>query len=112
MPPLVNSRYFQSRGKRTEDGVVYLAEPNELDPKELFDGSEDTHIVEEGESLQGIAARYWTTGDERPNDPGPESWWWIIAQLNDIMDATLTVEPGTVLLVPSLRIVKERILNR
>lgn len=101
-----------SRGKRTADDVIYLGEPEPLDPDEIFDGSEDTHVVVEGETLQGIAANYWTTGDEQPEDPGPESWWWIIAELNGIMDGTLTIPPGTVLLVPSHRIVKERILNK
>lgn len=113
MPPLLNSRYFMSRGKRTDDGVIYLADPEPLDKDVAFDGTEDVYIVEgSGETLQGIAAIHWTTGDEKPDDPGPESLWWIIAELNDIMDGTVTVPEGTVLLVPSLRTVREKILNR
>jgi hypothetical protein len=112
MPPLVNSRYFTVRGKRTEVGIIYLGERDPLDPDEIFDGTEDVHVVTGKESLGQIAALYWTTGNEQPDDPGPEADYWIIAELNGIDDPTVDPKPGDVLYIPSLRTKNEKILNK
>jgi hypothetical protein len=111
MPPLINSRYFTCRGKFDEDGTIFLAERDPLDKGEILDGTETTHVVTQGEDLWGIASLYWSTGDEGPEDTYPEDWWWILADLNDIMDGTLDLEPGRVIYVPSLRTVREKVLN-
>jgi hypothetical protein len=117
MPPQPDSRYWTCRGKRDDDGVgydgkLYLAEREPLDPAEIFDGTELTHVVTKGESLPQLAGLYWITGEEDPEEPGPEHWWWILADLNDLDDLTLDLEGGTVLRVPTLQTVREKILNR
>ena len=112
MPPLPGSRYWNCRAKVDEDtSQLYLEERDVLDPDEIFDGSEITHIVIGGQTLSQIAGLYWITGGENPEDAGPEHWRWIIADLNGIDDETLDLAEGTTLLIPTLATVKEKIFG-
>lgn len=65
------------------------------------------HVVKEGDTLWHLAGRYF---DGVPRACG---LWWIIAdfQPNPIHDPTLALQPGTTLIIPSLRTVVEEVFN-
>lgn len=65
------------------------------------------HTVREGDTLHRLAWRYF-----RPLRRA-ELLWWIVAdfQPEPIHDPTQPLEPGRVLLVPSIRTVQELILT-
>lgn len=115
MPPSKNSRYFQSRGKRDENGVVFLSERTPINADDVLDGTHTVHIVVEGETLPKLARRYYAELNEAKDlrdYRGPEHLWWILADVNGIMDLTLDIPPGKVLYIPSPRVVREKVLNR
>ncbi len=70
---------------------------------------EDTreHVVGEGDTLWSLAARYFASL------PLPATLYWIIAdfQPDPIHDPTITLTPGRVLYVPSLRTVTEEVFS-
>lgn len=65
------------------------------------------HVVSEGETLQSIAARYFASLFR------PAGLWWVIAdfQPDPVHDPTLTLETGTVLIIPSERTVQEFVFS-
>jgi hypothetical protein len=103
-----------SIGDSDDDGNLYLTErkPFRYDPK--LPGT-IPHVVEVGDSLQTIAFKYWISMS--PDDLeivwGPEHLWWVIAEFQPvpILDPTIDLVPGTTILVPSLRVVQERVLG-
>lgn len=67
-----------------------------------------THVVQDGETLFTIAAKQYR------NMPGGGSrLWWVIAdfQPQPLHDPTLQLPAGSVLVIPSVRIIDARILN-
>lgn len=106
MPPHRHSRYLGRKGVYDSNGNLRLT----LRPRFAYDsklGGVRRHVVVEGENLQTIAYRYFRAL------PNAEHLWWIIAdfQPTPIFDGTLDLEPGTVLYIPSLRVVQERVLG-
>ena len=106
MPPHKNSRYLGQRGVYDSDNNLRLT----LRSRFAYDkklGGVRRHVVSEGENLQTIAYRYFRAM------PNAEHFWWVIAdfQPTPIFDGTLDLAPGTVLFIPSLRVVQDRILG-
>lgn len=104
MPPGSASRYLGSVGAYDDAGAMYLAdrEPYRYAPK--LQGV-IRHVVAEGDSLPGIAYRYYAglQGVGGADSVwGPEHLWWLIAEFQPvpILDPTLGVTPGSVLYVP------------
>lgn len=87
-----------------ENGAVFLGPTLVFGFVDLADTIR--HRVVEGETLRGIAARYY-----RPK-ARPEQFWWAIAdfQPEPIRDPFLPLDGERALLVPSLRTLEERIL--
>lgn len=102
MPPRVDSRYQYSRAFEDANGNVYLEVPDPIRFRSLRDNV--THVVQAGETLSFIAYRYYP-GFERA-----ALFWWVIAAFNDIVDATLPLQSGTRLVIPSERFVREVVL--
>ena len=75
-----------------------------------YEEFEDTikHICKDGEMLWEIAAKYYTNLIEYPS-----MFYDIIAdfQPTPILDPTLSRSAGEVIYVPTIRVIKERILN-
>lgn len=114
MPPRLNSRYMFATGDSDDSGNLFLTErePFRYDPD--LRGT-IRHVVSVGDSLQSIAFRYWSTlqlGD-REIPWGPEHLWWILAEFqpDPILDPTIDLVPGKTILVPSVRVVQERVLG-
>ena len=105
MPPRANSRYRHCRGGRDDAGNTLLTEREPFGFRRFADTIE--HRVVEGDSLWGLAARHYATLER------PAGYWWVIAdfQPEPIVDPTLTLEVGRVLVIPSLRVLTDVILG-
>jgi hypothetical protein len=75
-----------------------------------FQKFEDTtiHICKGGEMIWEIAAQYYKDIFERPS-----MWYWIIAdfQPSPILDATLAMQQGQKVYIPSERVIRLFILD-
>ena len=114
MPPRRYSRYWRSLGKRddTTEGVVFLAEREPPDYDKILTGNERIHPVVKGETLPGIAARYFDGILDEDGEDISEHLWWIIAEINDIMDLTIDLTGEEELIIPSIQQVQEQILGK
>lgn len=104
MPPQVGSRYMFCTGYR-RDGEIFLGGREPFRYRPLIDNI--THTLRAGESLFVLAGLYYA--------PLPRAcgFWWVIADFQDppIHDPTLTLEPGTQLIIPSLTTLENVILS-
>lgn len=59
------------------------------------------HIVRAGDTLHSLAAKYF------PNYPFPARLWWVISdfQIPTIVDPTIQLTPGSVMIIPSEQLV-------
>ncbi len=89
------------------DGHRSLSEPEPYVFRELSDTI--MHVVVEGDTFWKLAGRYYDAF------PDPSLLWWVIADFQpapgQIFDPTLTLAPGTLLYIPSVRTVHEQILS-
>lgn len=51
-----------------------------------------THYAGENDRLDSLAYKYY----------GSATLWWVIAKANELANGTITVKPGTKLLIPRL----------
>lgn len=107
MPPRVRSRHTFTLGisDDADPDKLQLTERETYAYRALPDNRQ--HVVETGDTLFTLAARYFYPIE------GAANLWWIIAdfQPDPIHDPTIALEPGTVLVIPSLRTVLERIFS-
>lgn len=87
------------------EGRLFLSDRARYLYRELPDNR--YHVVAEGDTLHGLAATYYE-GIERP-----AGLFWVIAdfQPTPIHDPTVRLDVGRTLVIPSLRVVMEEILN-
>jgi hypothetical protein len=104
MPPQPGSRYVFSLAVRDEEGREHLTEREPFRFRELADTRE--HVVVQGDTLFHLAGKYFA--------PLPRAcgFWWVIADFNDVVDATLELEIGRRIFIPSVRTLTEVILAR
>lgn len=97
------SRYRWCEIHLDEAGRRFLGPRPRFEYRELDDNS--FHTIEEGQRLWHLAQIYYR-GVRRAGN-----LWWVIAdfQPEPILDATLTIEPGTIIIVPSLRTVESQV---
>lgn len=104
MPPHVGSRHSFAVALEDALGRIYLTSREPY----RFSAQPDTrtHRVMEGDSLFSIAGQYF--------EPLPRAcgYWWAIAdfQPEPIQDPTVVLDVGSVVLVPSLRLLTDVIL--
>lgn len=105
MPPRRFSRHSFTTGVLDLEGRKHLTGRIPYTYKDLTDNW--YHEVKEGDTLYTIAGKYYRA---LPRGCG---LWWIIAdfQLDPIHDPTLKLEPGRVVVGPSVRTVQERIFT-
>ena len=90
MPVSIYSRYYGLETIQV-DGEVSLVQRRTGPPKSYLDGIQ--HTVVGGETLDGLAARYY----------GREDLWWRIADANPGR-FPLDWEPGDTLVIPPIRV--------
>ena len=105
MPPRRFSRYTFSSAVLDEDERLFLTEREPFRFRALPDNRQ--HVVKEGETLFSLAGRYFASL------PRPAGLWWVIAdfQPDPVHDPTVALEPGRVLVVPSIRTVQEEVFS-
>lgn len=107
MPPRRYSRHTFTEGieDANDDRRVLLSDRKRF----LFEQRSDNihHLVQQGDTLDSIASRYYS------GLPRSAGLWWVVAdfQPTPIHDPTLRLEPGTTIVVPSLRTVVEDVFN-
>jgi hypothetical protein len=105
VPPRRLSRFTFSEGLQDEDGVLFLTDEEPFEYEDLDDNRE--HLVKAGESLFSLAGRFFRSF------PRPAGLFWVIAdfQPEPILDATLSLKQGTVLIIPSELAVTTRVFS-
>lgn len=105
MPPKVGSRHAGTVAMLDAAGRQFLADREPFGYRELPDNR--THVVVEGDTLWLLADRYF--------DPLPRAcgYWWAVAdfQPEPVVDPTLALQIGRVVIIPSLRTLTELILD-
>ena len=105
MPPNRFSRHRFSLGFPDDAERLFLSEAVPYAYRDLPDNIQ--HSVKEGDTLFNLAGRYYAS---MPRGAG---FWWAIAQFqpNPIIDPTVRLTPGSVVVVPSLATLQNEILN-
>ena len=105
MPPRRFSRYAFSAAVLDDEERLLLTEREPFRFRPLADNRQ--HVVKEGESLFSLAGRFFAPL------PRPAGLWWVIAdfQPDPIHDPTVALEPGRVLIIPSVRTVLEEVFS-
>jgi hypothetical protein len=106
MPPNRFSRHrFAAASLDPEDGMLALSEPESYGYRDFPDNRR--HLVALGDTWWTIAGSYFA------GLPRPAGFWWAICHFQPVpvVDPTIALEPGTVVVVPSIRTLQERILN-
>jgi hypothetical protein len=105
MAPRAWSRYLFCWGLRNENGDIGLTEREPFLYQELPDNR--PYTVADGDTIFSIAERAF------PSFPRACGLFWSIAdfQPEPIQDATLSLETGTQLIIPSERTVRELVFD-
>jgi hypothetical protein len=105
MPPRLNSRHSFTLGILDSAAELKLTDRVPYRFRQFADTRQ--HIVREGDTLHNLAGRYFRSMAR------PAGLWWVIAdfQPEPVVDPTIRLSPGTVVFVPSVRTVIERILD-
>jgi hypothetical protein len=81
--------------REDEREAIYLGDRA---PIQFVDDPENSmYVVRGGDTLQSLADKFF------PGSDNPAELWWILAEFQPtpIVDPTLRLEPGTVLVIPS-----------
>ena len=105
MPPREWSRYSYCWGLKDASEKIGLSEREKFTYRELDDNR--FHKVVRGDSLFTVAERAF------PSFPRACGLYWIIAdfQPTPILDATIQLEVGSTLVIPSERTVRESVFD-
>jgi len=98
---LADSRYRYCQQLTDENGVAYLSEREPLKYEKQSDNR--FHTVMEGDTWWGLAHRYFSSFQNKSR------LWWIIAEFQPtpVIDPTLKLVAGSVVVVPSERYVRQ-----
>ena len=105
MPPQIYSRFQFTSGLTDAASKLFLSDRVPYTFQNFSDNRQ--YVATANDSLFTIAARFFQ-GFARP-----AGLWWVIAdfQPDPILDPTLLLDPGRVLIIPSIRTVQEEIFS-
>jgi hypothetical protein len=106
MPPLEWSRYSYCWGLKDASGRIGLSERERFLYRDLEDNR--IHSVAVGDSLFNLAERAF------PSFPRACGLFWVIADFQPsgpILDATIALEVGSTIVIPSERTVRELVFD-
>ena len=105
MPPLRGSRHIFAQGHYDSDDNLYVSDRVPFRYQKMADSRRI--VVSSDDTLWGLAAKYFASF------PRPAGLWWVIGdfQPTPIVDPTIVLEAGAVLVIPSERMVRERIFD-
>lgn len=108
MPPRERSRHLFTTGNRLDDlseEQYFLSERTPVLFEQLSDNR--LHVAGAGDTLYSLAGRYFR------GLPRPAGLWWVIAdyQPQVIHDPTIQLPIGSIVVIPSLRTVEEKIFS-
>lgn len=105
MPPQVFSRHFFSWGIKDANENLYLTDREPYRFVRLSDNR--FHMVRVGDTLHTLADRFFEGLDNAAQ------FWWVIAdfQPEPILDPTLVLTPGRIMVIPSMRTLTEKIFS-
>lgn len=112
MPPRKFSRHSFTEVFADSAGRLFLSDREKFLYRELADN--EFHVVKEGDTLQNLAGRRYAALSGVFEGFSPGQLWWVIAdfQVPPIHDPTISLSPGSTVIIPSLRTVRERVFNR
>lgn len=111
MPPRKFSRHTYTTGFKDVSGPSEVQDKIQLNDREpfLFRNLSDNieHTVLEGENIFNLASRYFD-GIENA-----AQLWWVIAdfQPDPLLDPTIALQPGQIVIIPSVRTVLEQVFS-
>jgi hypothetical protein len=100
-----NSRYQYCHAFRDEGGRLFL---DEREPFAYRDEKDNRlHTVIEGDSWWGLAFQYFQGLDR------PEGLWWLLCEYQPlpVVDPTIKLPEGTLVVIPSLRLVRLEVFS-
>ncbi len=105
MPPNRDSRYRFTTAYQDEGGRLFLSEREPFGFRDRADNVQ--HVVRSGDTLDSVAATYFAPL------ANAAQFWWVIGeyQPDPVLDPTVELAVGSVLVVPSLRVLQEEVLN-
>lgn len=109
MAVLSYSRYEFTTPHEDDEGRMFLAVPDPISKEPNDD--ENQVIVGEGDDLFTIAWRAYMEMLNTEIDLRPTGFFWVIAQMNDIVDAAAPLEVGSTLRVPGIETLQGEILD-
>lgn len=106
MPPRIWSRYEFCIGVTDQADKKLLSSRKPYRYQSFSDN--EAWTVRTGDTLFSIAGAVYKGFTDRPS-----GFWWIIAdfQLHPILDPTLSLEEGRIIICPSKRTIREEIFN-
>lgn len=112
MPPRRFSRHTFTRASTDADERQFLSDRDKFLFRQLDDNT--YHTIKEGDTLQNLAGRFYAPlSGANGISFSPAQLWWVIAdfQVPPIHDPTILLSPGSTLIIPSLRTVREKVFN-
>lgn len=105
MAPKLYSRYTYCAGRLDAEDRLFLSEREPFRYVSLPDNL--THQCATGDTLWSLADKYFPTIDRSAG------LWWVIAdfQPEPIFDPTIALQPGQLLVIPSLQTVLTRVFS-
>ncbi len=103
------SRYEYAPVHQDADGNLFLDVPDPVDPGPRID--DDRKLVAEGDTLWTLAWRKYRAVLDREQDVRPSGFWWVIAEVNKVVDPFEPLTPGTYVMLPSVEALFGEILT-